>query len=202
MVFVMKIFSNILSVLGFTVALNATAFAAPFLVIDGAGELTGANGVEVDGLLYDVTFGDGTLSTDISVFTTQTAATNASNALKDFVFKGNTFGDSPSLTLGCESNLLCSVFTPYAYDSPTSVNPRTIVYYAAFANYVAGNASDFVASTARPDFSTSSADRTIATWKLSTSVAAVPEPESFAMMFAGLGLLGFVSRRRKQKAAV
>jgi hypothetical protein len=33
------------------------------------------------------------------------------------------------------------------------------------------------------------------------AVAAVPEPETYAMMLAGLGLLGFVARRRKQQAA-
>ncbi len=32
-------------------------------------------------------------------------------------------------------------------------------------------------------------------------VAAVPEPETYAMMLAGLGLLGFLARRRKQKEA-
>jgi hypothetical protein len=31
--------------------------------------------------------------------------------------------------------------------------------------------------------------------------APVPEPETYAMMLAGLGLLGFVARRRKQKVA-
>jgi hypothetical protein len=30
-------------------------------------------------------------------------------------------------------------------------------------------------------------------------IAAVPEPETYAMMLAGLGLLGVVTRRRKQK---
>ena len=29
-----------------------------------------------------------------------------------------------------------------------------------------------------------------------SSIAAVPEPETFAMLFAGLGMMGFVSRRR------
>jgi hypothetical protein len=30
------------------------------------------------------------------------------------------------------------------------------------------------------------------------TVAAVPEPETYAMMLAGLGLMGFIARRRKQ----
>ena len=30
-------------------------------------------------------------------------------------------------------------------------------------------------------------------------LAAIPEPETYAMMLAGLGLMGFVARRRKQK---
>ena len=34
-----------------------------------------------------------------------------------------------------------------------------------------------------------------------SAVTAVPEPETYAMMLAGLGLLGFVARRRKQQAA-
>lgn len=32
-------------------------------------------------------------------------------------------------------------------------------------------------------------------------VSAVPEPETYAMLFAGLGLLGFMARRRKNKTA-
>lgn len=34
---------------------------------------------------------------------------------------------------------------------------------------------------------------------LSSSVTAVPEPETYAMLLAGMGLVGFVARRRKAK---
>ena len=45
-------------------------------------------------------------------------------------------------------------------------------------------------------------------WKLADTgsgmglsiTAAVPEPETYAMLMAGLGLMGFVARRRQQKA--
>ena len=35
----------------------------------------------------------------------------------------------------------------------------------------------------------------------SASVSAVPEPETYAMMLAGLGLMGAIARRRKAKQA-
>ncbi|MDD5481180.1 FxDxF family PEP-CTERM protein, partial [Rhodoferax sp.] len=35
----------------------------------------------------------------------------------------------------------------------------------------------------------------------SMTVAAVPEPETYAMLLAGLGMLGAVARRRKQPQA-
>ena len=36
---------------------------------------------------------------------------------------------------------------------------------------------------------------------LNVAAAPIPEPETYAMMLAGLGLLGFMARRRKQKEA-
>jgi hypothetical protein len=40
-------------------------------------------------------------------------------------------------------------------------------------------------------------------WDVQTTgtmtIAAIPEPDTYAMMLAGLGLMGFIARRRKQK---
>jgi len=33
------------------------------------------------------------------------------------------------------------------------------------------------------------------------NVSAVPEPETYAMMLAGLGMMGFMVRRRRQQAS-
>jgi hypothetical protein len=38
------------------------------------------------------------------------------------------------------------------------------------------------------------------TFNGTVSLAPVPEPETYAMMLAGFGLLGVAARRRKQKA--
>lgn len=47
-------------------------------------------------------------------------------------------------------------------------------------------------------FDSNSSDNT---GSIQVNVAAVPEPETYAMMLAGLGLMGFVSRRRKDNQA-
>jgi hypothetical protein len=56
---------------------------------------------------------------------------------------------------------------------------------------VVGNNSDFSADNTPVSFTITSTPVT----------APIPEPETYAMMMAGLGLLGVVARRRKQKSA-
>jgi hypothetical protein len=47
----------------------------------------------------------------------------------------------------------------------------------------------------------SGADLAFVTNSAQVNVAAVPEPESYAMLLAGLGLMGLIARRKKQNAA-
>lgn len=48
-------------------------------------------------------------------------------------------------------------------------------------------------------FSISGLPRGFSNYRTYSSVSAVPEPETYSMMLLGLGLMGFVARRRKSK---
>lgn len=50
------------------------------------------------------------------------------------------------------------------------------------------------------DLPLSNGSADLGAWVVGPSTHAIPEPETYAMMLAGLGLLGFAARRRKQKA--
>jgi len=194
---VMNFVTKFLSVLGLTVALSTNAVAAVVLVTDTNGILTGANGVSVNSILYDVTFGDGIYADSITAFDTQASAEQASAAL-DSVFQG-IYDTNLNLTLGCSSTFACDVVTPYQID-----NFFNLMFTALWHNEVDPTSDRLISGVNFRGTANSIDDsnRTIAFWKLSPTITAVPEPETYAMFLAGLGLLGAVSRRRKQKAAV
>jgi len=68
--------------------------------------------------------------------------------------------------------------------SPTSLSP---ILSQAFGYRTIGSISAFL----RVDYS-------LTNFRDTTVMAAVPEPETYAMMLAGMGLMGFVARRRKR----
>ena len=102
-------------VLAASLAMAGTASSAATLLVT-AGILTGAEGVNVDGTLYDVSFVGGTCASafngcddafDFS-FVDRLEATLAAEALRDQVFldsgfAGN-FDSDPSKTIECEAN--------------------------------------------------------------------------------------------------
>jgi len=198
--FVMNFVTKFLSVLGLTVVLIAPASAA-ILVMDG-GTIKGATGVDVGGTSYDVTFGDGVVGDGISSFTESATSTSASEALRDLVFTN--LSTSLGAVQGCQNIFTCQIFTPFAnvirQDPESGSSARTLISYFWFDSINSGVVSD-IQLFPSSDTATSN-NSTIARWSIAQVTSAVPEPETYAMFLAGLGLLGFVSRRRKQKAAV
>lgn len=104
----------------------ATVAQAADLIIDADGQLTGATGVEVGGVLYDVEFVEGSCRelfhpcNDVEdfEFTTRDQATLAGQALLDQVLINTAdglFDDMPQLTRGCENDRYCTPIIPYSF---------------------------------------------------------------------------------------
>jgi len=186
----------------FALATSNVAFAAVLRIENDI--LMGASGVLVDGVLYDVSFRDGPNTDLLSPFTTQEQATSASLALLSQVLIDD-YDTLSKKTNGCTHNTACIAFTSYGRDSFNNVLVvealnRRVVESSSLGDGTPLNVLSAIGTTVGE--TASARARTLAFWSASTPVAAVPEPKAYAMMFAGLGLLGFVSRRRKQKAAV
>jgi hypothetical protein len=176
---------------------------AAVLQVDAGGILTGATGVVVNGSLYDVSFVDGSCvglfggCDQVSDFDFQTSADAlaASQALLDSVLidTGSYMFDTHWwLVSGCGTTAYpCGVFTPY---SPSS-SPYTVLTSVA-VNYSSDSVS--LSSLSRSDDTSSATSYVYAKW---TPVSPVPEPETYVMLLAGLGFIGFMTLRRKQNFA-
>ena len=191
---ILKFLTLLLAVLAF----SGPSSAAPTLVVDTNGILTGARDVLVDGVLYDVDFRDGSCialfsgcdSVSDFVFQTQASARLASQALLASVLvdgaAGN-FDTAVQLTNGCTSQFGCQVWTPYALVS------------GAAPSALAGNAPNesgdavFLAAILVSNDTTTSGVQTFALWS-----RAVPEPSTIACLGLG-GLALFVAGRRRNR---
>jgi hypothetical protein len=179
----------------FLIVAPAQAQTTPTLRIS-EGKLMGANDVSVNGSLYNVSFQAGTCSglydgcDDVSdfLFPTVTLAQDASNALLSQVFVDNQFGNfdsNPTLTNGCSFASECGVITAFQSFSWTMNGHQ--------AQNVSGLTPDTVRAVSfTPRDRSTGGNQTYAIW-------AVPEPETYAMMLVGLGLIASVVRGRKLK---
>jgi len=181
------------------------ASQAATLQIDGAGQLLGADDVDVGGVLYDVDFVDGTCAALFGgcdevgdfTFTTETAATAASNALLTQVFNDGASGNFesvPSLTNGCDEVVSCTVYTPFGIDG-TDVD--VIGYFHVTGGFEFVTTAAFFDRTL--DFA-SDATAVYAAWELSEAPK-IPLPATGWLFLSGLAGLFFVKRRKSAAAA-
>ena len=174
---------------------------AATLQIDGSGQLLGADGVDVGGVLYDVDFLDGTCvalfdgcdASDDFTFATEVAALAAASALQTQVFfdgPSGDFGTVPSLTNGCE-DFVCNVYTPF---TPSSVSPL-LVTVAIFQNFPIPGGVTFTSNVLNTNDTTSGPSTVFASWDISQATV-VPLPATGWLFLSGLAGLFFVKRRR------
>lgn len=136
-------------VAGFSFVIAAgLAYAAPILIVDVNGKLTSARNVDVDGIVYDVDFRDGTCvglfsgcdnpATDFA-FTTQADATAASATLLSLVLidgPQGLFDSAPQNLQGCNQSL-CLILTPYTLSQigPNAIDAAVVLNFPAIRQF-------------------------------------------------------------------
>ena len=176
---------------------SQTSQAMPVLQVDGSGQLTGATGVDVGGILYDVEFRDGTCISIFSTcdnpvtdFTFQSLpqANNASTALKDQVFIDSVdglFDTSPFLTTGIAS-AVANIYTPYNIIPGfiDTVSASVFVNHEPPFNDIIGNVNLLVTNDTILNLST-----VYAKWSVKSSTENVPAPPTILLLGVALASL-------------
>lgn len=85
------------------------------------------------------------------------------------------------------------------FDNTNALGSSSFMYLLAQATLASSNTPSLFKQLATADGSAlvASTYQQGGAWRLNLSVAAVPEPETYAMFLAGLGIMGAVARRRK-----
>lgn len=147
------------------------------------GSLLSGSEVNVFGLRYDVILPGGS-SVDYYKFST---ASTLNLSLSVATATGSILGNDPMVGLFSSTGALIDMNDDISNSNYDSLLTRSVsagTYYVAVTGY--NDPMDF-SGTGDKNWS----------YVLTISAAPVPEPESYAMFLAGLGIIGAVARRRK-----
>lgn len=104
---------------------------------------------------------------------------------------------SPVYGYGAPSGSYSGSFMPWDFASSNYIGFNVLANPTGAFQVNPGNGPSSIDFTYSIAFSTTPIDASV----FSPPVAEIPEPETYAMLLAGLGLLGFAARRRKLKEA-
>ncbi len=102
-----------------------------------------------------------------------------------------------ALTAGSDYYVASAGYTSYGYYAVNASTAPQITYLQDAWVYTGTNNNSLVFPNATDNLTLSNAGFFGANFQ----VAAVPEPETYAMMLAGLGLIGFIAYRRKNDSS-
>lgn len=193
--------------MGVSSSVFSSSTHAAVLVVDG-GILTGAKGVDVGGILYNVEFVDGTCpslfngcdeSTDF-VFTDIDSALLATAALLDQVFidgPDGPFDTDPSLTAGCPPVLgSCGVLNPFGIGDVPFPSQNSLLTIVTFNNSTLDDSATFFEQWRIDSTDTSLVGGAVfADWQVS------PIPIPAAVWLFGSALIGLIGFSKRKKAA-
>ena len=186
---------------------------APFLSANPA-DIPGwtHTGVVGDALIWAVGYVDGGGSVTVAgqgrQFVTAGAGFNQNKNIGTWsqTVSGLTPGDTYDLSfmLSAEANFSGAQFVDVAASNTSFVTQQFVAPLGA-TNYWSGWKAYSVSFTANAASTTlsfsSNTSFDVGIDNISLMAAAVPEPETYALMRAGLGMVGFVARRKKQGSA-
>ena len=168
------------------------------LIVNGSGELTGAEDVVVNGTTYNVSFIDENPYTyqgsgDVITFSSLTDAMAGSQALLDYVFIDD-YDTDPTLTFGIENYRVGRILTFYNYDENSEW-----FYWAEATNWfntVTDTTTDlgYGNRVLLENIDTGEAR----VWALWTAANTSPAPEPTTILMLGTGLLSLAGLSRKR----